>query len=116
VGGVGRRRTRTRRSRSAGAALIAAGDPAKEIIAMPRFFNLATVASFAALGLMLAGIISFTGGRWRRRSCTTSSRRRRSSSRPPARSCPADLKQYAGAQVDTASEAKAFADGYIWCT
>ena len=47
------------------------------------------------------------------RSCATSSCRRRSSSPTTPRSCPANLKPYAGEQVDTAKEAKVFANDYI---
>ena len=80
---------------------------------MSRFFNLTTVASIAAVGLILAGVLAFAGGTYAQKVVHDQLTPQQIFFPPAGAKLPANLKQYAGAQVDTAGEAKAFADDYI---
>jgi hypothetical protein len=78
-----------------------------------KLFNLTTVASVAALGLILAGALAFTGGTYAQKVVHDQLAPQKIFFPPAGAKLPADLSQYAGQQVDTGAEAKAFADDYI---
>jgi hypothetical protein len=80
---------------------------------MTRFFNLTTVACFAAVGLILAGAMAFAGGTYAQKVVHDQLAPQKIFFPEAGAKLPADLTQYAGQQVDTAAEAKAFADDYI---
>ena len=80
---------------------------------MARFFNLTTVAAFAAVGLILAGVMAFAGGTYAQKVVHDQLAPQKIFFPAAGPKLPANLKQYAGQQVDTAAEAKAFADDYI---
>lgn len=80
---------------------------------MSKLFNLTTVASVAALGLILAGVMAFTGGTYAQKVVHDQLAPQKIFFPPAGPKLPAGLEQYAGAQVDTGAEAKAFADDYI---
>jgi hypothetical protein len=78
-----------------------------------RLFNLTTVASGAALGLIIIGVIAFVGGTYARDVVHDQLTPQKIFFPADASELPANLKQYAGEQVDTGTEARAFADDYI---
>jgi len=80
---------------------------------MAKLFNLTTVASVAAVGLILAGVMAFTGGTYAHKVVHDQLAPQEIFFPPAGSKLPANLSQYAGQQVDTAGEAKAFADDYI---
>jgi hypothetical protein len=67
---------------------------------MHKLFNLTTVASGAAIGMILAGVLALVGGGYAN-----------SVVHDPA--LPASLNQFAGQQVVNGTQAKAFANKYI---
>jgi hypothetical protein len=80
---------------------------------MSKLFNLTTVASFAAVGLILAGAMAFTGGTYAQKVVHDQLAPQKIFFPAAGSKLPANLTQYAGQQVDSAAEAKAFADDYI---
>jgi hypothetical protein len=80
---------------------------------VPRFCDLTTVASSTTVGLILAGVLAFTGGTYAQKVVHDQLSPQQIFFPAAGAKLPANLKQYAGAQVDTAGEAKAFADDYI---
>jgi hypothetical protein len=80
---------------------------------MSKLFNLTTVASFAAVGLILAGAMAFAGGSYAQKVVHDQLAPQKIFFPAAGSTLPANLTQYAGQQVDTAAEAKAFADDYI---
>ena len=69
---------------------------------MSRFFNLTTVASIAAVGLILAGVLAFAGGTYAQKVVHDQLTPQQIFFPAAGAKLPANLKQYAGAQVDTA--------------
>ena len=80
---------------------------------MRKFFNLTTVASGAAIGMILAGVLALFGGAYAKDVVHDQLVPQKIFFSEDASSLPANLKAYAGEQVDTASEAKLFANDYI---
>jgi hypothetical protein len=80
---------------------------------MRKIFNLTTVASGAAIGMIIAGILALIGGAYDQKIVRDQLGPQKIFFTDDASSLPANLKQYAGEQVDTAKEAKVFADDYI---
>jgi hypothetical protein len=78
-----------------------------------RIFNLTTVACGAALGLIITGVIAFVGGTYAKQVVHDQLTPQKIFFPAAAADLPASLKQYAGEQVDTGAEARAFADDYI---
>jgi hypothetical protein len=80
---------------------------------MRKLFNLTTVASGAAIGMIVAGILALIGGAYDQKVVRDQLVPQKIFFTADAASLPANLKQYAGEQVTTAKEAKVFADDYI---
>ena len=80
---------------------------------MRKLFNLTTVASGAALGLIVAGILAIVGGGYAHKVVHDQLAPQKIFFAADAKSMPPGIRQYAGRQVDTAGEAKVFADKYI---
>ena len=80
---------------------------------MRKFFNLTTVASGAAAGMIIAGALALIGGAYAKDVVHDQLAPQKIFFAEDAASLPAGLKQYAGQQVDTAKEAKLFANDYI---
>ena len=80
---------------------------------MRKLFNLNTVASGAAIGLIVAGILALVGGAYDQKVVRDQLRPQQIYFPAKGQALPANLNQYAGQQVDTAKEAKAYADKYI---
>jgi hypothetical protein len=80
---------------------------------MRKFFTLTTVASGAAAGMIVAGILALVGGGYTRTVVRDQLVPQKISFTADASKLPPNLKQYAGQQVDTANEAKLFANDYI---
>jgi hypothetical protein len=78
-----------------------------------RVFNLTTVACGAALGLIITGVIAFVGGTYAKQVVHDQLTPQKIFFPAAAADLPANLKQYAGEQVDTPGEAKVFANDYI---
>jgi hypothetical protein len=78
-----------------------------------RFFNLSTVAGGIAIGMIVAGVLALVGGSYAKDVVHDQLAPQQIFFPEDASELPANLKQYAGEQVDTAEEAKAFADDYI---
>jgi hypothetical protein len=79
---------------------------------MRKLFNLTTVASGAAAGMIVIGVFALIGGGYTR-SVVHDQLAPQKIFFPAAKELPANLKQYAGQQVDTAKEARAYADDFI---
>jgi hypothetical protein len=80
---------------------------------MRKFFNLTTVASGAALGLIIAGILALIGGGYAHNVVHDQLAPQQISFPAKGKELPANLNQYAGQKVDTATEAKAYANDFI---
>jgi hypothetical protein len=80
---------------------------------MHKFFNLATVASGAALGMIVAGVLALVGGGYANSVVHDQLAPQKISFPAKGKELPANLNQYAGQQVDTAGEAKAYANDFI---
>lgn len=80
---------------------------------MRRVFNLTTVASGVALGMIIAGVLALIAGSYTRQVVHDQLAPQQIFFPEKGEELPANLNQYAGEQVDTAKEAKAFADDYI---
>jgi hypothetical protein len=80
---------------------------------MRKLFNLTTVASGLAIGMILAGALAVIGGAYAKDVVHDQLAPQKIFFAEDASKLPANLKQYAGQQVDTAAEAKLFANEYI---
>jgi hypothetical protein len=80
---------------------------------MRKLFNLTTVASGAAIGMILAGVLALVGGGYAKDVVHDQLVPQKIFFNEDASALPANLKQYAGEQVDTGAEAKLFANDYI---
>jgi hypothetical protein len=80
---------------------------------MRKLFNLTTVASGAALGLLVAGILALIGGGYANNVVHDQLSPQKIFFPAKGEALPANLNQFAGQQVDTAGEAKAYANDFI---
>ena len=80
---------------------------------MRRLFNLTTVASGAAIGMIVAGVLALIGGAYDHKVVHDQLAPQKIFFAPDAKSLPPSIRSYAGQQVDTAKEAKVFANQYI---
>ena len=80
---------------------------------MRKFFNLTTVASGIALGMIVAGALALVGGSYAKDVVHDQLVPQQIFFPQKGEQLPANLNQYAGQQVDTAGEAKAYANDYI---
>ena len=78
-----------------------------------RLFNLHVVASGAAIGMIVAGVLAIVGGAYAKDVVHDQLVPQKIFFPEKGEKLPANLNEYAGQQVDTAGEAKAFADDYI---
>src|SRR6478672_4391022 len=80
---------------------------------MRKFFNLTTVASGAAAGMIIAGVLALIGGGYANNVVHDQLSPQKIFFPAKGKALPANLNQYAGQQVDTAKEAKAYANKFI---
>ena len=80
---------------------------------MRKFFNLTTVASGIAIGMIVAGALAFIGGSYAKDVVHDQLVPQQIYFPEKGEELPANLNQYAGQQVDTAAEAEAYANDYI---
>ena len=80
---------------------------------MRKLFNLTTVASGIAIGMIIAGALALVGGNYAKDVVHDQLTPQQIYFPPKGEELPANLNQYAGQQVDTAAEAKAYANDYI---
>src|SRR5262245_23711682 len=80
---------------------------------MRKLFNLTSVATGIAVGMIIAGILAVIGGGYAHKVVRDQLTPQKIYFSDNAKELPANLKPYAGEQVDTAKEAKVFADDYI---
>ena len=80
---------------------------------MRKFFNLSTVAGGVALGLLIAGSLALIGGRYATNVVHDQLTPQKIYFPQKGKELPANLNQFAGQQVDTAREAKAYANDFI---
>ena len=80
---------------------------------MRKLFNLTTVASGLAIGMILAGALAVIGGAYAKDVVHDQLVPQKIFFNEDASKLPENLKQYAGQQVDTGAEAKLFAEDYI---
>jgi hypothetical protein len=80
---------------------------------MHKLFNLTTVASGAAIGMIVAGVLALFGGGYARNVVHDQLAPQHISFPAKGKELPAKLNEFAGQKVDTATEAKAFANDYI---
>jgi hypothetical protein len=81
--------------------------------AMRKLFNLTTVASGAAVGMIIAGILAIIGGAYAKDVVHDQLSPQKIYFPQKGKELPANLNQFAGQQVDTAKEAKAYANDFI---
>ena len=80
---------------------------------MRKLFSLTTVASGIALGMIIAGVLALIGGSYAKDVVHDQLVPQQIYFPEKGEELPANLNQYAGQQVDTAAEAKAYANDYI---
>ena len=80
---------------------------------MRKYFNLTTVASGIAIGMIVAGALALIGGSYARDVVHDQLVPQQIYFPEKGEELPANLNQYAGQQVDTPAEAKAYANDYI---
>jgi hypothetical protein len=80
---------------------------------MRKIFNLTTVASGLAVGMILAGVLAVVGGGYAKDVVRDQLAPQQIFFSEDASKLPENLKAYAGEQVDTGAEAKLFAEEYI---
>jgi len=80
---------------------------------MRKLFNLTTVASGAALGMILAGVLALIGGGYANNVVHDQLSPQKITFPAKGKDLPANLNQFAGQRVDTAKEAKAYANDFI---
>jgi hypothetical protein len=78
-----------------------------------RIFNLHSVATGAAIGMIVAGVFAIAGGVYAKDVVHDQLVPQKIFFPQKGEELPANLTQYAGQQVDTAAEAKAYANDYI---
>jgi len=80
---------------------------------MRKFFNLFTVASGVAIGMLVVGALALAGGQYATDVVHDQLVPQKIFFPQKGEALPASLNQYAGQQVDTAKEAKAYANDFI---
>jgi hypothetical protein len=80
---------------------------------MRKLFNLTTVASGAALGMIIAGVLALIGGGYANNVVHDQLSPQKITFPAKGKALPANLNQFAGQRVDTAKEAKAYANDFI---
>ena len=80
---------------------------------MRKLFTLTTVASGIAIGMLIAGALALVGGSYAKDVVHDQLVPQQIFFPAKGEELPANLNQYAGEQVDTAGEAKAYADDFI---
>ena len=80
---------------------------------MRKLFNLTTVASGAAIGMIVAGVIALVAGGYTRNVVHDQLAPQKISFAASPKEMPPGIRQYAGRQVLDGSTAKVFADKYI---
>jgi hypothetical protein len=80
---------------------------------MRKLFNLTTVASGVALGMIIAGALALVGGAYANNVVHDQLSPQKIYFPAKGKELPANLNQFAGQQVDTAKEAKAYANDFI---
>ena len=80
---------------------------------MRKLFNLTTVASGVALGMIVAGVLALIGGAYANNVVHDQLSPQKIYFPAKGKELPANLNQFAGQQVDTAKEAKAYANDFI---
>ena len=80
---------------------------------MRKVFTLTTVASGAAIGILLVGVLAIVAGIYTRDVVHDQLAPQKIYFPEKGEELPPELNQYAGQQVDTGAEAKAYADDYI---
>ena len=80
---------------------------------MRRLFTLTTVACGAALGMIVAGVLAVFAGMYDRQVVHDQLAPQKIFFPQKGKELPPELNEFAGQQVDTAKEAKAYADDFI---
>ncbi len=80
---------------------------------MRKFFNLTTVASGVAIGLIVAGGLALVGGQYASNVVHDQLTPQKIFFPAKGEQLPPSLNKYAGQQVDTAGEARAYANDFI---
>jgi hypothetical protein len=80
---------------------------------MRKLFNLTTVASGAALGMIIAGVLALIGGGYANNVVHDQLAPQKISFPAKGKELPANLNQFAGQKLDSAKEAKAYANDFI---
>jgi hypothetical protein len=80
---------------------------------MSKLFTLTTVACGAAVGMIVAGVLALVGGMYAKDVISDQLKPQKIFFPEKGEELPEKLNKYAGEQVDTAAEAKAFANDYI---
>jgi hypothetical protein len=80
---------------------------------MRKLFNLTTVASGAAIGMLVAGILALIGGAYDQKVVHDQLSPQKIFFPVKGKELPASLNQFAGQQVDSAKEARAYANDFI---
>ena len=80
---------------------------------MRRLFTLTTVACGAALGMIVAGVLAVFAGMYDRQVVHDQLAPQKIFFPEKGKELPPELNEFAGQQVDTAKEAKAYADDFI---
>ena len=80
---------------------------------MRRLFNLTTVASGAAIGMIIVGVLAIVAGIYTRDVVQDQLGPQKIFFPEKGDELPPELNAYAGQQVDTGAEAKAYADDFI---
>jgi hypothetical protein len=80
---------------------------------MRKYFNLTTVASGIAIGMIIAGALALVGGSYARDVVHDQLVPQQIYFPQKGEELPANLNQYAGQQVDSPAEAKAYANDFI---
>ena len=80
---------------------------------MRKYFNLFTVASGIAIGLIVVGSLALVGGRYATNVVHDQLTPQKIYFPQKGKELPANLNEFAGQQVDTAKEAKAYANDFI---
>jgi hypothetical protein len=80
---------------------------------MRKLFSLTTVASGAAIGMIVAGVLALVGGAYDHKVVHDQLSPQKIYFPQKGKELPATLNKYAGQQVDTAAEAHAYAQDFI---
>jgi hypothetical protein len=92
---------------------LTASSPIEASTPTRKFFNLTTVASGAALGMIIAGVLALIGGAYANNVVHDQLAPQKISFPAKGKDLPANLNEFAGQRVDTAKEAKAYANDFI---